>query len=64
VVSGEQIAKSSAIYECAVVPERFVLGAAVFSVYRLELLLVRRTFGGEFVAVAERSGIKDTFPST
>jgi hypothetical protein len=64
VVSGEQVVNSSTFYENAVVLEHFVIGAAVFSACRLELLLVRSTFGGEFVVVADRSGIKDAFLST
>jgi hypothetical protein len=62
VVPGEQIVKYSAFYESAVVPERFDR-AAIFSACCLELLLVRPTFGGEFVGLADCSGIKDTFPS-
>jgi hypothetical protein len=63
VVSGEQVVKYSAFYKSAVVPNCFDR-AAIFSTCRLELLLVRPTFGGEFVGLADRSGIKDTFPST
>jgi hypothetical protein len=59
----EQVETYSAIYESAVVPER-VNRAAIFSACRLELLLVRLTFGGEFIGLAHRSGIKDTIPST
>jgi hypothetical protein len=64
VVSGEQDVKSNTFYRTAVVSKCFVIGAAIFSACRLELLLVRPTFGDEFVGLADRSGIKDTFPST
>ncbi len=63
VVSGEQVVKYSAFYESAVVPERFYR-VVIFSACRLELLLVRPAFGGEFVGLADRSGIKDAFLST
>jgi hypothetical protein len=41
---------SSIFYESAVVPERLDR-AAIFSACRLELLLLRPTFGGEFVSL-------------
>ncbi len=63
-VSGEQVIKSGTFYETAVVSECLVIWAAVFSACRLELLLVRPTFGGEFVVFADRSGIKDAFLNT
>jgi hypothetical protein len=64
VVSAEQVVKFSTFYETAAVSKCFVIRAAVFSACRLELLLVRPTFGCEFVGLADSSGIKDAFPST
>jgi hypothetical protein len=63
VVLGEQVVKYSAFYESAVVPCAFDR-AAIFSACRLELLLVRSTFGGEFAGLADHSGIRDTSPRT
>jgi hypothetical protein len=59
VMSGEQVVKYSAFYKSAIVPHSLDR-AAIFSACRLGLLLVRPTFGGDFVGLADHSGIKDT----